>query len=206
MLRVVSVAAFGVASLSFGLVGAQEMPGPRELSEEQEVALLEGDPIAEVTRNGQNNRAELVAIIDAPPGDVWEVVIAYDRYEGWFPDQIVADIIERDDGTGVLYGETRVPVLRNRTYRLTEVRRSEVIDGETVFIDEWEYVPDSGNLDSSTGFWYITPYGDSGEQTLVRMVVSADLGIWLPQTLINWGTRRMLPGIAEGIQEQVDAR
>ena len=99
-----------------------------------------------------------------------------------------------------------MPVLRNRTYELRDQTRTLTVDGQTHYIDTWNYVEGSGNLDSSSGFWYLRPVDEVGARTLVRMVVYADLGMWLPRAILNWGTRRMLPGIAEGIQAECASR
>lgn len=199
---VVFSAALALTTTSF----AQASPAPRALTSSQVEALLGGEVIAEVERDGNNNRAELVCVIHAAPDVVWDVIMDYGAYSSWFPDQLASEVRQSDGNTHVLYGETRVPVLRNRTYELREVSETRSVDGQTHYLNRWEYVPDSGNLESSTGFWYVHPLDDSGETSVVRMVVEADLGMWLPQALINWGTRRMLPGIAEGIQQQANAR
>lgn len=194
------------ALLAASPVAAQERPSSRSLSDAQIQEMLDGEVIAEVTRDGSNNRAEMVCVIDAEPDAVWEVVMDYAAYDEWFPDQVESRVVEDNGNTNRLYGETRVPVLRNRTYEFIDESRTETVDGETHYIDTWTYVPDSGNLESTDGFWYVEPLDGHPGKTLVRMVVYADIGMWVPQALINWGTRRMLPGIAEGIQEQCDAR
>jgi uncharacterized protein YndB with AHSA1/START domain len=191
-----------LVSLSAPAFAQQERPSAPRLSDSRIERLEEGEVITDVETDGQNNRAEVVCLIEAQPDEVWAVVMDYDRYESWFPDQIEAEVrVSGDPRT--LYGETRVPVFRNRTYVFEDSAYERTVDGETVYVNTWEYVADSGNMDSSTGFWWVEPYDD--ERTLVRMVVHADLGMALPQAIINWGTRRILPGIAAGIQEQCDA-
>ncbi len=185
---------------------AQERPASRSLTQAQLDSLAGGDVIAEVERDGNNNRAELVCAIDGDPEVVFDVIVDYGAYETWFPDQVEAEVREDFGDSARLYGETRVPVLRNRRYEFVDSRDVRVVDGETHYIDTWEYVEDSGNLNSTTGFWYVQPMPGHPDKTLVRMVVHADIGMWLPQAIINWGTRRMMPGIAEGLQEQCDDR
>ena len=180
---------------------AQERPAAPRLSDARIERLEDGEVITNVETEGRNNRAEMICLIEAQPEDVWHVVMDYDAYESWFPDQLEAEV-RANGNPRTIYGETRVPVFRNRTYVFEDTASERTVDGETVYVNQWEYVPDSGNMDSSTGFWWVEPYDDT--HTLVRMVVHADLGMAVPQAIINWGTRRMLPGIAEGIQEQCD--
>lgn len=181
---------------------AQESPSAPRLTDSRVERLEAGEVVTDVETEGRNNRAEMVCLIDAQPSEVWDVVMDYDRYESWFPDQLEAEVRVSGNPRRI-YGETRVPVFRNRTYVFEDTQSERTVDGETVYINTWEYVEDSGNMDSSTGFWWVEPYDDN--RTLIRMVVHADLGMALPQAIINWGTRRMLPGIAEGIQEQCDS-
>lgn len=203
MIRPLVIAAvLAVATSSF----AQASPAPPALTSSQIEALIGGDVITDVERQGNNNRAELVCIIHAAPDVVWDVIMDYDEYSEWFPDQLESEIRETDGNSHLLYGETRVPVLRNRIYELRDVSETRTVDGQTHYLNTWEYVPDSGNMDSTTGFWYVHPLDENEDKTVVRMVVEADLGMWVPQAIINWGTRRMLPGIAEGIQAQANAR
>ncbi|MCB9506542.1 MAG: hypothetical protein H6697_02615 [Myxococcales bacterium] len=184
----------------------QERPGPARISATAMANVAAGTPYVAVTQEGNDNRAELVAVIDAPPAEVWAVIMAYEVYESWFPDQREASVVSSSGRSRVLSGTTAVPILRDRTYQLNEQSRTSTNDaGQTVYIDTWDYIAGSGNLESSTGFWYVYPYDDAATRTVVRMVVQADLGIWLPSAILNWGTRRMLPGIAEGIQARCDA-
>jgi uncharacterized protein YndB with AHSA1/START domain len=190
-----------VLLLAVALPAAAEDPAAPRLSDSRIERLEAGEVVTDVETENRNNRAEMICLIEAAPDEVWDVIMNYGDYEDWFPDQLEAEV--RSDGSSrLIYGETRVPVFRNRTYELRDSAEQRTVDGETVFVNTWEYVDDSGNMDSSTGFWWVEPYDAS--RTLVRLVVHADLGMSLPQAIVNWGTRRMLPGIAEGIQEQCD--
>lgn len=195
-----------VALLASAPLSAQEVPASRDLSSTQLAEIAGGELIRDVTRDGNNNRIELVCAVDGDPANVFAIITDYGSYAGWFPDQVDAEVRQDAGNSRTLYGETRVPILRNRRYEFTDETRTRTVNGETHHIDTWEYVPGSGNLDSTTGFWYVQPMPGFPEKTLVRMVVYADIGMAVPQALINWGTRRMLPGIAEGLQEQLDAR
>src|SRR5690554_1111969 len=73
-----------------------ETPAPPVLAPAQIEELLGGEPIVSVERDGNENRAELIAIIDADIGDVWSVVYAYEDYPSWFPDQLEARVLNTD--------------------------------------------------------------------------------------------------------------
>jgi hypothetical protein len=55
-------------------------------------------------------------------------------------------------------------------------------------------------MDDVNGYWLLTSH--SSGCTLVRYVINADLGIWLPDAIINWATRSMLPGIISGLRDR----
>jgi hypothetical protein len=186
----------GVAAFEY------ETPAPPRLAPAQVETLLGGEPIVSVERNGNENRAELIAIIDADVDDVWSVVYAYEDYPTWFPDQLEARVLSTSGADRRLVGETRVPVIRNRRYELTDRTTRREVDGRTHYVNTWTYVQGSGNVNETAGFWYVQPLGQDPSKTLIRMVLYADLGLWLPPGIINWGTRNMLPGIARGIQSR----
>ena len=201
MLRVSILVALVALALP---VAAQESPAARALSGEDRRLLEGGETIVEVTTEGRSNRAELVSLITGEPGDVFAVIADFESYETWVDDQAESVVLERDGDTWLLQGETNVPVFPNRHYRLRDTRSERVVNGETVYVDEWELVEEYGNMDENTGFWWVQRY--DAQRTIVRMVLFADLGMPLPQSIINWGTRRALPNLADGIQEQHDLR
>ncbi len=181
-----------------------EDPAPCNLGASALADAAAGDPYVSVTR-GDPNRAELCGIINGTPSQVWAVIMDYGSYEDWFPDQQEASVVSTSGNSSVLEGEVHMPFpWANRRFRINETHRETTVDGQTHYIDTWTHVEGSGNIDDTTGFWYVMPYGS--DQTMVRLVTFVDLGVWLPDFIINWGTRRMLPGIVEGIQDEVDAR
>lgn len=184
--------------------GASETPAAPVLSDQQRARIERGEVITMVETQGDENRAELIALIEGDAASVWSVIADFESYEAWVPDQTSSDVVQRSGNVWVLEGETRVPILPNRRYRLRDVRSERIVDGQTVYIDEWEYIENSGNMEENRGFWYVAPY--DATRTLIRMVVFADLGIPVPQSVINWGTRRALPDLAEGIQQQTTER
>lgn len=185
---------------------AAEPAGPPTLSAGQRAALEDGEVIVAVTREDTANRAEVIAVIDGAPADVFAVITDFSSYERWVADQVESVVVSGEAGRFVLQGETRVPVFRNRTYRLDDVHRTEVIDGHTVYIDEWDYIQGSGNMDENEGFWIVMPYNGDEARSLIRMVLYADLGMLLPPAVINWGTRRALPNLVAGIQSETSRR
>lgn len=201
---------FGLVAATTCLVSfaasASETPAPPALTDAQRATIEAGEVYVAVERDDSDNRAELIAIIDGAPSDVFDVIVDFASYERWVDDQIESTVVSRDGNHAVLQGETRVPVFRNRTYRLNDTQRTESRDGHTVYIDEWDYIDGSGNMEENEGFWFVMPYEGDPNRTLIRMVLHADLGMFLPPAVINWGTRRALPDLAAGIQSETTRR
>lgn len=186
---------------------ARETPVPPRLTESLRGDLEDGDIVVNVREDGDAHRAELVALVDGSAEDVWAVITDFDSFEDWVPDQVDSTIVEARGANGAVFsGETRVPILRNRTYQIRDRHRIEERDGVTMYVDEWDYIDGSGNMEENEGYWIVMPYDQDPSKTLIRMVVFADLGMMVPQAVIQWGTRRALPELAEGIREQTTSR
>ena len=206
-MRLMRFAAFLAVLLMSVSAWAQADPEPHELDGEDWQEVVDGDVYIDVER-GDPNRGEAVGIIEAPMDEVTAIILDYERFDEWYPGQLDPRLLELDEASGNAraYGEVEMPwPVRNRTYEV-DVEGGEGTDaaGNPYNWLRWNYVEGTGNLDELYGFWYITPYGANGEHTLVRYVVYADMGVWVPDPVIRWATRRMLPGIIEGLRERHD--
>jgi hypothetical protein len=56
------------------------------------------------------------------------------------------------------------------------------------------------------GYWLVVPMADDPTRSLVRYRFAANAGISAPDGIERRATRRMLPGIFEGLRRQVGAR
>ena len=172
---------------------ADEVAGPRQLTARDIERLGSGKKITSVTP-GDVNRAEVVGVVNAPAADVWRVIADYDAYRNWFPDQESSRVISRSGDDVVLEGEVDMPFpLSDRNFKIRDHRMTRTVDGETHYYDAWTYVKDSGNIEDTTGYWYVMPFQHDPNRSVVRLVIKADFGVPLPDFILNWGTRRQLP-------------
>ncbi len=161
----------------------------------------------EVTVNierGDVNRGEVIGIVRVPIDRVWAAIRDYDTYIAWFPDQVES----RNDGSpepgmSVIYGEIHIPVLANRRFQMVVHYGEREVDGQTHYFASYEYIPNSGNLVSSNGYWYLQPHGANNEYTILKYIVNANLGRMIPDGVERWAARNLLPGIPTNLENHL---
>jgi hypothetical protein len=123
----------------------------------------------------------------------------------WFPDMLESEMLTRTERTGRSRGITNMPwPISNRNYQVDGEYNQYTFDGHECHAIEYQYVPGSGNMDALFGYYLLCPYNGSTERTIMKYVINADVGVWLPAAVISWAQRRMLPGIVEGLRERYE--
>ena len=181
---------------------AQMEPEPRSLSAEEAERVRRGEIL--VWSDVARKYGESVAVLDGSVGELAEILFDWEGLPDWIPAQSAARILEQKGDSMVVYGESKMPFpFGKRKYR-ARVATGEATDesGQPIAYLTWRYIPGSGNLKESRGFWYIQPYGDSSERTLARYVAYADPGIWLPSFIIDWATKDVLPKVMKALGER----
>jgi len=192
-------------------------PAIPSLSNDQVNRLNAGEILVEVT-NARVPIGDMLAVIDAPAQSIAEVILDFNAWSEFIPNitesTIVNEAGEPVNPTGdpmsterltfYLQGVTDTPwPMDDRTWRMSAWYNAETIEGVPVWTSGWDYVPGSGNLEDSEGYWLLIPWGDDGSKTLVRYYLAADLGTWVPDFLLSWGTENMLPEMITGIRGRI---
>ena len=182
----------------------RESPRVPNLDADEIEELMDGDAIVDTERGEGVNRGDVIGLIHAPMDEVWEIVQDFENLDRWFPDMQDTELVGSDLGQG----GTNMPwPVADRRWQI-ELDREEgrVVDGITANVAWWTCNQDyeDSNVDDTYGYWLVYTWPDNPEYTLVRYVINADLGIWLPDPVIRWATRRLLPGMVEGLQERHD--
>ncbi|TVR01738.1 MAG: hypothetical protein EA398_09350 [Deltaproteobacteria bacterium] len=189
-----------------GIALAQARPSAPRLNDDRIARLDAGEKLTYATIDDMN-RGEVVGVVDASVDEVLAVLRDYDNYMRWYPDQRAAELLWRRGNEARARGEIRMPFpFPNRRYDIDVRQQNRSVNGVDVVTVTWQYVEDSGNFREMYGFWWIQPWQDNPRRTLLRYVLYADLGTWLPDGVIRWAQRRMLPGIIDGIREEVARR
>lgn len=169
-----------------------------------QVELLNAGEILVDSIEGEIPTGTAIGVIDALPAEVSALISDFNRHSEYFEDITLSELESTDGDYGIGRGITDTPwpmedrewVLRMRTIE-TEV------DGVPAYVSTWEYVPGSGNLVDTQGYYLCIPWGPEGAQTLMRYYITADLGTWLPDFVLEWSMENMLPGRIEGLRNHI---
>jgi hypothetical protein len=182
---------------------AQEAPRLANLTAEQLQSLLEGRKIASARRNGDVNRGEVVGAIQAPMNELAVIVRDYANIPRW-SDALVECRVMRDDGrVQYVEGETALPwPLTNRTWRIRSEAGNRTIGGVQAWVNQWTHEPGYGNINDTYGFWLLYPHPTDASFTIIRYVVNANPGLFLPNFVLNSATQRVLPQLLQGLESR----
>ena len=182
---------------------AQQTPEIPSLSNDQVTRLNSGEILVEVVAS-ERPIGDVLGVVDAPAQQVLDVITDFDHYTEFMPNMGASSIIEQDGDTYVCSGITDTPwPMDDRIWTIRAWAGPQEIGGINALVSTWDYVPDSGNLVDTEGYWLLLPWGDDGSQTLVRYYLMADLGTWVPDVILNWATENMLPDMITAIKERV---
>lgn len=201
MMRLCTAASLAAALFVSATATATEPVTPFRSSEIAEAAageiLVTGEP-------GDVNRGVVIGMLNAPIDEIVAIIQDVDNHEHWFPDTDNTTLLSQDGATATFSGETHVPILPDRRWTNRGTHRTHNFTTGECHVFEYEYVEDSGNMDVLHGYWLLCPYEEDASKTMLKYVINADLGVPLPNSLINWASRRMLPGVIEGLQARHD--
>lgn len=184
---------------------AQPTPQVPSLSYEQVQELNEGEILVEVI-NAEVPIGDVLGIVAGTPEEVLEIITDFDNYDEFVPYMAETEILEYDGQTYLCRGVTDTPwPMDDRRWTVQAWVGEREVDGMNLLLSTWDYVPGSGNLEDTEGYWLLIPWGTDGSQTLVRYYIIADLGTWLPDFILVWATENMLPGLLEAIRERAEA-
>ena len=193
-----------LAGAALGTVLALAAPGFAQeaivpISPGEYAAVAAGEVVVEADP-GAVHRGEVIGFIAAPPADVTSAI----RAGGNHPEWILAPEDSGVEHTGTTHGRTRIPVLRDRFWRINEthqVARFGDIECDIVTY-EYDHTYEEGNMQVLDGYWLICPLNGG---TALKYVVNVDIGAVVPRAVISWAQNRMLPTIIDIVAEQVGA-
>ena len=186
-----------------GLAFAQPAPAVPSLSGEQIERLNGGEILVSVTVDGAMT-SDVIGVLEAPAEQILAIVDDFGSYTEFMPDSAVSEVVGTDGEYRLCHGVTDTPwPVEDREYTLRVTSGPQTVDGMEVLVNTWTYVPDSGNIANTEGYWILVPWGDDGTSTLVRYFTIADMGIPLPEFLVTWASEDMLPGYLEALRGRI---
>jgi len=148
---------------------------------------------------GRSSHGTVVGIVDVPVEEALAIVMDCDAADTWFPDMMDTEVVSVDGASVRCRGGTNLPwPVSDRRWEIESDARLEVVDGEETWVARFDYVDGSGNVDALRGQYRLSATAEG--QTLVRYEAFVDLGFWVPEPLVAWATRRILPGILQGME------
>lgn len=168
-------------------------------------ALQPGQPLVAV-EPGQATKGEVVGIVDVPMDTVLAIVKDCEATPGWFPQLRDTKVVGESLAGELCSGATELPwPMADRTWTIEVGVYEETRDGVAGWVVPFRYVS-GGTLEQMYGGYHLQPWGPDGRQTLVTYEAWVDLGTWIPDSLIAMASKRILPGLIGGIEEEAARR
>jgi len=161
-------------------------------------------PAADITvEPGWVTHGEITGVVDVPMEEVLGIVLDCENADRWFPDTVNTEVVYTETGKMRCAGETNLPwPFADRTWHIDVTGDVQTIDGVESWVLPFAYVDGTGNVEVLEGRYLLQDAGNG--RTKVTYQADVGLGFWIPEPLLNWGTRRILPGILSGIESQAD--
>jgi hypothetical protein len=190
--------------LAPGLAAAIEVEPPsiRNLSAAQIASLKKGDTIRSMDTN-MPFRGEVNGLIQAPVEELAAILRDYPKQTQWAPSMAEMRLIRREGEFDILGGVTDLPwPVPDRTWNMRAWVGYKTVSGRRSWVNLFKYVPGSGNMNESAGYWVLSALPDDPSWTYCRYVLYGDPGIPLPDFVIRWASRTTLPAIMSSLRKQ----
>ena len=202
-MRTLTLLSTVVVLLSVRPALGQHAPSIPSLSNDQISRLNQGEILIDVIP-GEVPVGDVLGVIDAPPEALHAIIADVSRHDEIFADTSLSEVVGQDGEYLLQHGITDTPwPMADREWTLRAWSGPMEVEGLAVLVSTWEYVPDSGNIVDTEGYYLLIPWGDDGSKTLLRYHIMVDLGTWLPDFLLEWSTENMLPDQVRALRAQI---
>lgn len=175
-------------------------PSGRALDQQQLAALGKGEILTNLVDvpGSAAPRGTAVAIVDAPPAEVYTVFTDYRHFAEFMP-YVSSVRIDRVAPPSTTVSFTLdLPLLGDRRYQL------QYLDSPHELMSQWRYTG-VGDINEATGSIVVAPFGD-GRRSIVRYTVVSDPGGHLPDFIKRRVARPGMKKVLEAVRERVRAR
>ena len=175
-------------------VSAEESPVIPSLSASQVERLTDGEILVDVREGATPPEGEAIGVIRAPLMTVVDQMRDVESYEEWMSNLVSCDLISVVDGVYTYHGVTDAPwPVEDREWTVRATAEEVAIDGVDVVLMAFEYVPGSGNIVDTRGYYMFLPWGEDGDETLLVAHMALDAGTWLPDFVLEWAQETFAP-------------
>ena len=190
--------------LAPGLAAAIEVEPPsiRQLSAAQIALLKKGETIRSMDTN-MPFRGEVIGLIQAPVEELAAVLRDYPKQTQWAPSMAEMRLIRREGECDILGGVTDLPwPVPDRTWKMRAWVGYKTVSGRRAWVNLFKYIPGSGNMNESAGYWVVSALPADPSWPYCRHVLYGDPGIPLPDFVIRLASRTTLPAIMSSLRKQ----
>jgi len=149
---------------------------------------------------------EAIGIIRSGIDDVYQVLIDFEDYDKFMPNNLRAEILEQDSNRAIINYILDLPIDKTIKYRLTmSYGRNEKQAWVNWIMMDWPGLETSETIKNTTGYWLITPHPDQKESVIALYHVYVDPGEapfglgWI----INFLTYYSVPSVLINTKERV---
>jgi ribosome-associated toxin RatA of RatAB toxin-antitoxin module len=160
-------------------------------------ALEAGEVELHMNKEGRITEVTATILVDAPPQDIWDVLVACEIAPEYVPNVVACRSIELvDDGAGELFIQTIKPAFFIPSFE--HVFRMDYQPFQRIDINRV-----SGPIKLLESVWWLKPRGD-GRVSLIY-TLRLDPGIPIPRMFVRTTLRRDLPRVLLAVRERAEA-
>ncbi len=175
---------------------------PLSLTPAQKRVLASGGVHVDVKKSGNANIGTVIGLVKAPVSEIAPLVADCGKYSDWRESLLNTSVVTRESSSVlVCKGTAKVPFpASNRNGHFRVENKNEKVGGVDSFTSVYGYIEGTGNLEDMFGYWLLQPFDGNPEYTVIKHILSVDIGGWIPDFLIRWATSRVLPDTIYGVR------
>lgn len=185
------------------LIGGAALAEPPLLSVGQTALLEKGEAIIKTLKptGGDGVAARAMAIIDAEPHRVFDVINACEHFAKFMPRTKQSKLLRQISATEkVCFTEISMPFPFSNLVSEVKSTSAELPGGG--FERKWTML--KGNYKRNNGEWQVWPH-NNGAQSLVVYIIDVDPDMALPDAIIRKAQTGSLPKVFKAIEKRVKA-
>lgn len=175
---------------------------PLSLTGAQKRVLASGGVHIEIKKSGGANIGTVIGLVKAPVSEIAPIVADCGKYSDWRDSLLNTSVVKKESASVlVCKGTAKVPFpASNRNGHFRVENKNETVADVASFTSVYGYIEGTGNLEDMFGYWLLQPFDGNPEYTVIKHILSVDIGGWLPDFLVRWATSRVLPDTIYGVR------
>ncbi|MEE2787014.1 MAG: SRPBCC family protein [Myxococcota bacterium] len=171
------------------------------LTPSQRVQIEQGEVVVQLLKPTDDSgvAARAIAVIKAPPKDVWPVLRDCQHYKDFMPRTQASEVRSRVGHMQICYTKVDMPFPFSDLW--AEVKSVEKIGDDGSFARRWSLI--KGTYRRNNGSWTVRPWGSGGDHSLIVYQVDLDPETNVPDFIIRKAQTSTLPDVFDAIRKRV---